>query len=319
MRSDKVENRVKFKIGEIEFEAEGTAETIERERNIFLNSILPVAVDAIVRTSQYVVKETPYIESAEQPTGIIEPENKNEPLSISSDEDLTRTSLASYLNKFGKLSEQDFALFSAYYDEKKNGIKSFSSKNVEQNYVIARRTKYSNYGVLLSQLAQKGLIMDDAEAEKTVPKHYVLTIEGLEYVENYQRREDSEEKTKNTSKRKKRKKQPSTYSNLSADDLNLKKYPEIKNQKSFREQMLLTLYIVTLENKGEYFSKVDVQYLMTDILGLPATDRQINGVFERHKIWFKSKQDPNNKRAYIRKLLQGAKDFVQSNILNTAE
>lgn len=45
-----MENRVKFKIGEIEFEAEGSAEVIERERNVFMNALLPAAVDAIVRT-----------------------------------------------------------------------------------------------------------------------------------------------------------------------------------------------------------------------------------------------------------------------------
>ena len=33
-------NKVKFKIGEIEFEAEGSAEVVERERNVFLNALL---------------------------------------------------------------------------------------------------------------------------------------------------------------------------------------------------------------------------------------------------------------------------------------
>ncbi len=41
---------MKFKIGEIEFEADGSAEVVERERNVFLNALLPAAVDAIVRT-----------------------------------------------------------------------------------------------------------------------------------------------------------------------------------------------------------------------------------------------------------------------------
>ena len=45
-----MDNKVKFKIGEIEFEAEGSAEVVERERNVFLNALLPAAVEAIVRT-----------------------------------------------------------------------------------------------------------------------------------------------------------------------------------------------------------------------------------------------------------------------------
>lgn len=49
---------------------------------------------------------------------------------------------------------------------------------------------------------------------------------------------------------------------------------------------------------------------MTDILGLPATQDQINGVFKNNKSWFKKEDDSNNKKAYKRKLLQGAKDFI---------
>ncbi|MEC5425642.1 hypothetical protein QGM71_19365 [Virgibacillus sp. C22-A2] len=313
-----MENRVKFKIGEIEFEAEGSAETIERERNIFLNSLLPAAVDAIVRTRGD-VQATPYIEAVNQPTALLEPESKEELHSISPTKDLSRTSLVSFLNNFGKLSDQDFALIAAYYYEKKDGIKSFSSENVKQYYTDARRTKYSNNSELLKQLAQKGFIMDDSNAEKAIPKQYVLTDEGLRYVENYQPKEDSEEKPKTTSQRKKRNKQTSIYSSLSADDLNLKNYPEIKRQKTFKEQMLLTLYIVTMEGKGENFSVVDVQCLMTDILGLPSSSNQISDVFSKNRSWFKSEQDPSNKKAYSRKLLQGAKDFAQSIIAKTAE
>ena len=112
--------------------------------------------------------------------------------------------------------------------------------------------------------------------------------------------------------RKPRSNKPSIYAALCADDLNLKNYPEIKSQGTFKKQMLLALYIVTTEGKGESFSTTDVQYIMTDILGLPATDKQIGGIFDKNKSWFKSEQDPKNKKAYRRKLLQGAKDFAQS-------
>lgn len=61
-----MENRVKFKIGEIEFEAEGSAEVIERERNVFMNALLPAAVDAIVRT-RGVESANQYIENNKMP------------------------------------------------------------------------------------------------------------------------------------------------------------------------------------------------------------------------------------------------------------
>jgi hypothetical protein len=39
----------------------------------------------------------------------------------------------------------------------------------------------------------------------------------------------------------------------------------------------------------------------------------------REKSWFKSEQDPNNKKAYKRKLLQGAKDFAKKIIDGNAD
>jgi hypothetical protein len=62
-----MENRVRFKIGEIEFEAEGTADIVERERSVFLNALLPAAVEAIVHT-RGAEKAAPYIEGIERPT-----------------------------------------------------------------------------------------------------------------------------------------------------------------------------------------------------------------------------------------------------------
>ena len=42
--------KVKFKIGEIEFEAEGLPEDVSNERNTFMNTLLPAAVEAMIRT-----------------------------------------------------------------------------------------------------------------------------------------------------------------------------------------------------------------------------------------------------------------------------
>ena len=161
--------------------------------------------------------------------------------------------------------------------------------------------------------------MDDPSAEKKMPKPYILTTTGIQYVETYQPKESGQEKPKTAKSRKTKNKQLSTYANLCADDLNLKNYPEIKSQNTFKQQMLLLLYIVTVEGKGDSFSVTDIQYLMTDMLGLPASIDQINGILKKNKSWFKSEQDPNNKKAYKRKLLQGAKDFAQSIIDGAAK
>lgn len=317
-RNDEVEMRLKFKIGEIEFEAEGSADLIERERGIFFNTLLPFAVDAVLRTRKaenaaQIIAGTDELTSTaySENRGMLDQDSK---IPVSS-EDLSRTSLSSFLTNYGKLSDQDFVLFAAYYDEKKSHSSSFTSENVKQYYSEARRQKYSNVSDLLQKLAQKGFIMDDDNAEKKIPKAYMLTNKGLEYIENYQPKENGEEKSKSPRPKKTHNKKSSVYASICADDLNLKNYPEIKIQDTFKKQMLLTLYIMAQEGKGESFSIADIQYLMTDMLGLPTSSDQISGVFKRNKSWFKSEPDPDNKKAYKWKLLQGAKDFVET-ILN---
>lgn len=306
-----MENRVKFKIGDIEFEAEGSAEVIERERNVFMNALLPAAVDAIVRTrgvegsTQYIENhEMPLIEQIDSP---MKTDDNPNAINISS-QDYSRTSLPAFINQFGNVNDQDFTLVSVYYYEKKNNeTVSFSSETIKQYYAEARRKPYSNYSGLLAELVKKGYIMDDPNAEKKTPKFYIMTNSGINYVETYRPKERSD-KTRVVKTRKT--KVESVYSSINVDELNIKKYPDIKKLKHFKEQMLMIMFIISNEQKGETFSVIDLQYLMTDVWGLPASKDQINGVFKANKSWFKKEEDSNNKKAYKRKLLQGAKDFI---------
>lgn len=311
-----MENRVKFKIGEIEFEAEGSAEVVERERNVFLNALLPAAVDAIVRTRGR-EKNAQYIEAVEQSSTLLV---ENTDTSITGDlelnsMDLSRTSLASFLKKYGKLSEQDFTLIAAYYDEKKNKITSFSSETVKKYYAEARRTEPSNVSMVVNQLAQKGLIMDAPNLEQKTPKQYILTLNGIRYVEEYVSKEDSNEK-KTIKPRKIRVKSHSIYSDLNVDELNLSNYPDIKSLKEFKEKMVLMLYIITNEKKGEWYTTNDVLCIMTDIFGEAATKNQVNGVFNREKLWFKSENVDGNRKEVKHKLLNKGIEFAKTIIVN---
>lgn len=313
-----MDNKVRFKIGDIEFEAEGSADIVERERDVFLNSILPVAVEAVVKT-QRISQNSQYIEDTEAKmllsleNQVYSDSNQDIVKQTIFNVDLSRTSLSSFIKNYGSISDQDFVVLAAYYDEKKNNNRSFTSDSVKQYYNDARRTKYSNNSELLRQLTIKGLIMDDPDAERKSPKQYILTNEGIAFVENYQPKE-YEDKPKNPKVKKTKAKIISKYASINVDDLKLKDYPEIKRLKSFKEKMILIMYIITKENKGEWFSVSDIECLMTDILGLPATNDQISGVFKKNKSWFKSEHDSENKRAYTHKLLQGAKDFAEETI-----
>lgn len=286
---------------------------VERERSVFTNTLLPSAVEAIVRTrgTEQAMK---YVEPVEQPKVL--PLSNATPLSENAiplteeSKDLSRTSLSSYIAQFGQIGEQDFALISAYYDEKKNGNTSFTSDNVKQYYNDARRNKYSNVSVLLGKLAQKGLIMDDPNAERKTPKAYILTSQGIDYVENYSPKEETEKK--HTKARKPRKKAESEYGGINVDSLNLKNYPEVKSLKDFKEKMMTILYIITNEKAGEWFTTTDVLCLMTDIFGEAATKDQVNGVFKREKLWFKAENVDGSNREVKRKLLNKGIEYAQS-------
>ena len=152
--------------------------------------------------------------------------------------------------------------------------------------------------------------MDDPDAEKKTPKHYVITNEGIKYIENYQPQEQTEKKP--TKSKKPRSKGKTSYEGINVDDLHLSNYPEIKNLHDFKEKMMMVMYIVTNEKVGEWFSTVDILYLLTDIFGEPATIGQVNGVFKREKLWFKGEYFEDNKKEMKRKLLNQGIDFAKS-------
>ncbi|OJU10918.1 MAG: hypothetical protein BGN88_02165 [Clostridiales bacterium 43-6] len=312
--------KVHLKIGEIEFEAEGSAEDVELQRKAFMTELLPEAVSAVIRTTN--AFDRPRLSSSEVALIDTSPmETKpdlHEDIS-SSTSDLSRESLASYISKFGKLSDQDFVLFSAYFEEKKNGIKSFSFDSIREFYKAARRTEYSNISMLIAPLEKKGLIMPEKRQADTSSKSFVLTALGIKRVEGYVITPDkaAEKKTSSKRVRKQTNKQVSSYSNLCIDDLNIKKYPEVKSLATFKDQMLLVMYIVSTEGKGEYFGIRDISYLITDLWGIHSSENTIAKIFTRNKTWFKTETFQGG--GVKRKLLEGGKDYIKKLIANSEQ
>lgn len=309
---EKYEIRVKFEIGEIKFEAEGSADLVERERSIFNNILLPAAIDAIMRI-RGVVQNPKYTEvrEAQQPLSATFSNIVPECTALEYNTDLSRTTLASFIKKYGVISEQDFILFSAYFNEMKNHASYFNKDEAEKYYAEARRPKSKNISMCLTQLAQKGFIIDAIDIEQKSPKPYRISNEGLEYIRTYIPKEIKEKRSSNKLS-KQRAKEKSVYADIECDKLNLSSYPSLKLLKNFKEKMLLILYIITNEGKGEWFTTTDVLCLMTDIFGEAATKDQVNGVFKREKRWFKFEYIDGNKKLVRRKLLNEAKEFAQS-------
>lgn len=311
--------KLKYKVGGIEFEAEGPTEAVEQQRINFMNAVLPAAVDAMVRT-QAVVERPSYIDSVEQPAlleaGVLDESPRT---AIQLENDYSRTSLASFLKKYGVLSEQDFVLFSAYFDEKKNGKKGFSIDDVKRYYTEARRAIPKNPSMSTFRLAEKGYIMDAPRpTDVKSGNYYMLTDEGISYIESYASKEDSGEKKKAHTKAKKSvPKISEAYVSITADDINAKNYPAVKSLSSSKERVIMAMYIVTNEGKGEWFTVEDVIHLLINVFEVPADNDKVNGVFKRNKSLFASEQDPINKKAKRKKLLSGAKDFAISIMQNS--
>ncbi len=308
------EIRVKFEIGDIKFEAEGSAELVERERSIFNNALLPAAIDAIVRT-RGTVQNPELIESQDTQKSVLSttsstvalPEQTTENAAI----DLSRTSLASFVKAKGANDNYDFILCAVYYNEKRNGISSFSIITLKDLYAEAKKPLPKNPSRSLSELVKKGLIMEDISAKGSTPKMYILTLDGEEFVKNMHPTDAKEKKT-TPKPRKQHPKVESAYSTIDCDDLNLGKYPEVKLLKDFKEKMMLILYIITNEGKGEWFTTSDVMCLMTDVFGESSTKKQVEGVFKREKRWFKRENIEGSSKLVHRKLLNEAKSFAQS-------
>lgn len=88
--------------------------------------------------------------------------------------------------KYGQLTEQDFTLFAAYFDEKKNRNMCFSIEDVKRYYAEARRSLPKNPSMSLNRLAEKGYIMDAATADEGKSgKCYMLTEAGIAFIETY--------------------------------------------------------------------------------------------------------------------------------------
>lgn len=315
--------KVEFRIGEIEFKAEGDPADVEKQRESFVNTLLPLAVDAMVQTRGTIVEKQQFIETTNMkalPNVITSseyamPENIEtlpETSNANGNVDFSRESLNTYINKLGNINDQEFVVLATYFAETKSGqIVSVTSETVKQYYEDARRTKYSNPSQLLTELVKKGFLKDDDNSEKKIPKSYILTNDGIKFAREFVPKPNSDVKPKIAKTKKAISKIESVYSNLNADNLNLKNYPEINSSMDFREQMMLIMYIISSEGHGDEFSTADMQCLMTSKLGLPATIDQINGVFKRNKKWFANTKDESNKKAVKHKLLMGAKEFAQ--------
>ena len=170
----------------------------------------------------------------------------------------------------------------------------------------ARQPKLSNIYSFINSNIRKALLLTESEKKDNL-KAYRISNDGVNYVENYVPNENSKSRT--SVKQKKSKKIESDYLKVSREELNLDKYPSIKEFSKFKDKMILVIYIFSQEGKGTYFTVNDILTIMPDIFGESATRNQIHGVLRRNLTWFNRKTDGNNHKY---KLLNGAIEHAKS-------
>ena len=309
--------KLKIKIGQVEFEAEGDANAVTEQRDVFIQSIVPAASSFLDKIQSI---ETARV--VEQPINnqIVQDDASTHALSYSNTAnniDWSRTNLVSFLNKYGELSDQDFVLFAAYYHEQQQeSAYIFTVEDVKNFYSEARRPPYCNNSDLLKRLVQKGLIMDAPNETGKIPKPYVISQDGLQYINTYTPKEKTEKKARKAPIL--RKKIESAYTFLNADELNLSKYPAIKDLKSSKDQIILAMYILTVEKKGEWFKNSDIEYIMPNLFDVHVTKDMVSNAF-RQKSWFDTKKADDDAKSQTHRLLAQAKAFAEKIIAENKE
>ena len=291
-------NKVRIKMGPIEFEAEGDSELIERERAQFF-SLLPQAITAV----------SPVVHQPSLLVDVTDIEN-----SVSTISEITPTqiatgqrnysSVASFLIEKKFSTDVELVMGVGYYIECIENSGIFTSKDIEAKLTEARKGKPSNISHALAQNIKKGFLRECSE-KKDQLKAYSILDEGIKWCEAYIAPEiDAKKKSSRTKAIK-----PTLESALLAipiDELNLDKYCDISKLEKFNEQMLVVMHIYTKEKGIEYFSFSDIVAVFKVKFKLPATDRKVRYSFDNGGTMFDKKVE--KRVAYHKLMTSGIKE-----------
>lgn len=288
-------NKVRIKMGPIEFEAEGDSDLIERERSQFF-SLLPqaiLAVSPVVSTPSLVVESTGIDTLSLEAENTLLPEEKVREYS----------SIASFLNDKKFSTDVELIMGVGYYIEciEKNGV--FTSKDVENKLIEARKAKPGNISQMLTQNIKKGYLRECADKKDNL-KAYSILDEGIKWCESYVA--PTTDSKKKTTRVKHGGIPESPLLAVSLDELNLDNYCDISKISKFNEQMIVVMYIYTKEKNVEYFSFNDIVAVFKTKFKLPATDRKVRYAFDNGGVMFDKKVE--KKVAYHKLMSTGFKE-----------
>jgi len=171
-------NRVRIKLGPIEFEVEGDSELIERERAQFF-SMLPQAITAV---SPVVSNASQMLEAAKDIIEISDPPAL--PTSVLYNNLHSYDSVAAFLKEKSFSTDLERVLGVTYYIDQVEGVSPFTSKDIEAKFTDARFTKPSNISDAINKNITKGFLCESKE-KKEGRKSFYLSSYGIEWCQKY--------------------------------------------------------------------------------------------------------------------------------------
>lgn len=270
-------NRIRIKLGPIEFEAEGDAELIQREREQFF-SLLPQAITAVSpvvgERAQFTEIDTYSLES-----------DDNRKMSALPSSIASYESTASFLKEKSFANDVELVMGVAYYLYYLDNQNEFTSKEIESKLSEARHSKPSNISHCINQNIKKGYI-EEADGKKDGMKVFRVLSEGIKWCESYVAPDTSAKKKNN---RQQNSKIESSLIAIPLDELNLEKYCDIPSLKKYEDQVLVMMYIYTTEKNIEYFSYDDIVAVLKNKFKISISSRQVKYVFEKSGTKFDKK------------------------------
>ncbi|WP_410769511.1 hypothetical protein [Fontibacillus sp. BL9] len=290
-------NKLRIKLGTIEFEVEGDSELIEREREQFF-SLLPTAINAV----SPVVSTGPQILEVVQ--DITEASGTPALTNISSNNNINSyDSIAAFLKIKSFSKEVERVLGVAYFLDQIEDISPFTVKDIEAKYTEARISKPKNISDAINKNITKGYLGESKEKKDGLKSFYVLTS-GIEWCQDYTPSEATTPVKKSPKSRKVA--SESSLLNISLDELNLEKYCDVSSLEKFIDQLLVVMLIYSREKGIEYFSYDDIVAVFKNKFRLPATERQVQYSFDKGGTMFDKKTE--KKRAFHKLLSSGIKE-----------
>ena len=295
------ETKLKMKFGNIEFEIESDSETVEKERKSFLETLPGI----ISLSSNFIVMDSQNQQKVLDETRLVEDNTANIPR-------LANMNINTFISEKGFLTENDICLGVIYFMNLYEDVDIVNTNSLKERMKSAKLILPKNPSQCFGALTQKGFIQPNGEIEKGI-KSYYITQQGKNYIDSYVKKE----KKKSVVKRNTSKQIESRYSVITKQDLNLEKYPDINELKTTKDKVMMTMYLFSKEDKGEYFTANDIIYLFSKLFNEKLTNDMVSSLFKNKSTgkYFDKRNIQDNRKVNEYKQLNIGTKYVEKNIL----